>query len=91
MLNKRQKIAHNIILRALNLEEDESKTNSESDISRLQLLIGKGRSGKSYVLDGLIILLKENNDFSKDNYLVIVSTEKAASVINSSTLYLTKN
>jgi len=54
-------------------------------------LIGKGGVGNSYILDAIIALLKENYNFSKDNYLVIVSTGKTASVINGLTLHLTKN
>ena len=60
-------MAHNIILRALNLGEDKSKTDRGSDISRLQLFISKGGAGKSYVLNGLITLLKENDNFKENN------------------------
>ena len=72
-----------MILRALNLGEDKSKTDGGLDISRLQLLISKGGAGKSYILGSLITLLKENDDFSEDNYLMMASIGKVASAINS--------
>jgi len=54
-------------------------------------LISKRRVGKLYALDAIIMSLKENSDFSEDNYLVIVLTGKAALAINNSTLHSMKN
>ena len=67
-----------MIQQALNLEENDSKTDGESDISRLKLLISKGGGEKSYVLDAIITSLKENSNFSKDKYLAIALTGKVA-------------
>ena len=64
-------MAYNIIIKALNLREDKLKADEGEDISKLQLLLRKGRSKKSYILDSIIILLKDNNNFSDENYIVI--------------------
>ena len=37
-------------------------TDGGNDVSRLQLLLGKGGSGKSHVLDAVITTLKENDN-----------------------------
>ena len=81
-------MADDIIIRMLNLRENKSKIGSSREISRLKLLLGKNRSRKLYILDSVIILLKENNDFLDKNYIVIALTRKAALAISDSILYL---
>ena len=45
-LNRRQEIAHDLITKALKLNAGESTTDDGNDVSRLQLLLGKGGAGK---------------------------------------------
>ena len=60
--NERQKNAHDVIIKALNLKENESKTDGGSNTSRLQLLIRKDRTGKLHILDSVITALIDGND-----------------------------
>jgi len=86
-LNIKQRLTYDLIIRAMNLEEGHSKTDREGDVSRLQLLIGKGGAGKSYVLDSVISILKREYSKDNDKYLIIAPTGKAVSNINGSTIY----
>ena len=56
----------------------------------MQLLLGKGGSGKSHVLDAVITTLKENENYADENFLVMAPTGKAASNICGSTLHSNK-
>lgn len=89
-LNQRQRMAHDLIINALKLNAGESMTNGGNDVSRLQLLLGKGGSGKSHALDAVITTLKENDNYADENFLVMAPTGKAASNMCGSTLYSNK-
>ena len=90
-LNEKQKYAHDLLIRAINLNPGQSKTDGGSDVSRLQLLLGKGGAGKSHVLDAVITTLKQKHAFDNDDYLVMAPTGKVASAINGSTLHSHKH
>ena len=62
-----------------------------NNISRLQLLIKKKDSGKLYILNLAITILKYQNYFTNKNFLAIVLIDKATSSISSSLLHLHKN
>ena len=89
-LNERQVLSCNLIIFILNLEKGESKTKRENNINYLQLLIGKWGSGKSYVLNLVILLLKNLYRYKDDNYLIIVSTGKIVLGVCNSTMNLYK-
>ena len=74
-----------MIIEAVNLKENELKTNN---VSRLQLLIRKGETSKSCVLDSVITALINNNIFLDENVLVIAPTRKATLSMCGSTLHL---
>jgi hypothetical protein len=86
-LNVKQRMAHDLIVRAMTLEDGQSKTDGGNDVSRLQLVIGKGGAGKSYVLDSVISTLKRDYGKDDDTYLVMAPTGKAASNICGSTIH----
>ena len=87
VLNAKQKLAHNLIVRAANLKENESRTESGIDVSRLQLLVGKGGAGKSHVTNAVVTSLKDSHDCSNMNFLTMAPTGKAATAINGSTIH----
>ena len=89
-LNHLQLCAHNLIIKVLMLNENESIADSSNGTFRLQLILGKGRCGKSYILDSVIITLKNMHSYNDSNYLVIVPIGKAASNICRSTLHSNK-
>ena len=89
-LNERQLCAHNLIIKALMLGENESVTDGGNDVSRLQLILGKGGCGKSYVLDSVVTTMKNMHNYNDDNYLVMAPTGKAASNVCGSTLHSNK-
>ena len=57
-LNMKQQMAHDLIIRAMALEEEKFKINRGSGVSRLQLVVGKGSTGKLHILDSVISILK---------------------------------
>ena len=54
-----------MLIKALNANNNKSKTGSRNDISRSQLLIRKGGMGKSCILDIVITTLKNKNYSNK--------------------------
>ena len=54
----KQQMAHDLIIRAMALEEEKFKINRGSGVSRLQLVVGKGSTGKLHILDSVISILK---------------------------------
>ena len=66
-LNQQQKIAHDLIANALKLNTGKSTSDGGNDVSRLQLLLGKGGLGKSHVLDAVIATLKENDNYADES------------------------
>ena len=87
MLNLKQGMSHDLIIRALNLQVGQSKTDGGDDVSRLQLIIGKGGAGKSYVLDSVISTFKREYAYDDENYLIMAPTGKAASNVSGSTIH----
>ena len=75
----------------MNLRENELKIDSKREISRLQLLLRKSRSEKLCALDFIIMLLKQVNDFSKENYIIMALTRKVALLILNLILHSHKN
>ena len=71
--NQRQYFTHDMILKALSLNKKESKTDSGNDMSKLQLLLGKGRTGKSQTL-GVVLttLVNENRCTNKKNLVQLL-------------------
>ena len=69
------------------LNKNESIIDGGNGISQLQLILGKGRYGKSYVLDSIITTLKNRHSYNDSNYLVIVPTGKVASNVSELTLH----
>ena len=86
-LNERQRIAHDLIIKALKLRLNQSVTDGGTNISRLQIIIGQGGSGKSHALDSVITSLKNKHGYRDDNFLVLAPTGKAASNISGNTIH----
>ena len=89
-LNQQQEIAHDLIVKALKLSTGEYTTHSGNDVSRLQLSLGKGGTGKTHALEVVIATFKENDNCVDENFLVMAPTGKAASNMCGSTLQLNK-
>ena len=64
--NDEQRQAHDLCVRACLLEHNEriSSTDGGDDIGRLQLVIGEGGTGKSYVIDAIVTTLIEKYGFN---------------------------
>eukprot|EP00563_Minutocellus_polymorphus_P006490 CAMPEP_0181033346 /NCGR_PEP_ID=MMETSP1070-20121207/7207_1 /TAXON_ID=265543 /ORGANISM="Minutocellus polymorphus, Strain NH13" /LENGTH=196 /DNA_ID=CAMNT_0023110765 /DNA_START=504 /DNA_END=1092 /DNA_ORIENTATION=+ len=73
--------------RRLLLTDKTSSTDSGDGIGRLQLLLGKGGCGKSYVLDAVLTTLAEVHDVHLDEVAVFGTTGKAACLIQGSTVH----
>ena len=86
-LNHLQLCAHNLIIKALMLNKNDSITDGCNGVSWLQLILGKAACGKLYILDSVVTTLKNRHSYNDSNYLVIASTGKAASNVSGSTLH----
>ena len=78
-LNRRQEIAHDLIIKGLKLNTGEYETDGRNKVSRLQLSLCKGGAGKPHALDAVITTLKESDNRVDKNILVMATTEKVAS------------
>ena len=69
------------------ISTEPSSTDGGDGIGRLQLLIGSGGSGKSYVLDAAITTLQKLYNWNDTNMIgVFATTGKAATNIGGSTI-----
>ena len=64
-LNVRQRLAHDVIVRAACLGPGESCTDGGEDVSRLIILTGVGGTGKSHVLKSVLSTLRKRWNWSK--------------------------
>ena len=66
-------------------DQEEGLTNDNTvDIGKLQILLGAGGTGKSYVIDSVITKLKEEHNWKENDYSIYVTTEKAATNVDGS-------
>ena len=89
-LNERQRIAHNMVIHActpiiVNEEEEGLTRDDTRNIGKLQILLGAGGTGKSYVIDSVITKLKEQHNWTENDYSIYATTGKAATNVNGST------
>eukprot|EP00957_Ditylum_brightwellii_P210475 15365016-Ditylum_brightwellii.AAC.1 len=89
-LKGNQILAHDMAVRSTLLSPNESSTDGGEDIGRLQMMLGQGGGGKSYVIDAIITTLIERHQFTEDNYKVCATTGKAATLVGGSTLHAVK-
>ena len=85
-LNERQLLAHDMIVTACLLGPGESSTDGGEQIGRLQILLGAGGCGKSYVIDAVINTLTLQHGWASDRYGIYATTGKAATSINGYTI-----
>ena len=85
-LNGCQQLAHDMIVKACCLGSMESKTDGGAEIGRLQLLLGAGGCGKSYLIDAVLSSMCHDHGWISSNYCVFATTGKAASSIDGSTV-----
>ena len=69
MLDHQQKIAHNLIIKALKLRISESSAGGGCRASRVKSLLCKDSAGKIHTLGTFIIVLKENFNFIDNHFL----------------------
>ena len=54
---------------------------------RLVIMCGKGGSGKSYTVDSVLSTLRNQYDFTEENYLILATSAMAATVISGVTVH----
>ena len=79
LLNEWQLCAHDLIIRVLMLNENQSVKDRINNASWLQLILSKGGYGKSYLLDSVMTMLETMHGFNNSNHKVMAPTGKAAS------------
>ena len=79
LLNEWQLCAHDLIIRVLMLNENQSITDRDNDTSLLQLILRKGGCRKSCTLDSITTMLKNMRSCNNSNCKVMVPTGKATS------------
>ena len=84
-LNSDQRVGHNMVLSACITPVNMSYSSDTSSIGKLQLLLGAGGCGKSFVIDSIITTLMNAHSWTEENFSVFATTGKAASNINGST------
>ena len=85
-LNEKQKQAHDMIVSSCISTEESSTDIGGKGIGRLQMLLGSGGCGKSYVIDAVIMTLEKVYDWDMSNIGVFATTGKAATNIGGSTI-----
>lgn len=90
-LNDRQKLAHDVVVRACCLPQGDSSTDGGNDVGRLQLIVGEGGTGKTWCADGIVTTLTEQHGFGPRNYLLTATTGKAATVFRGTTIHSWKH
>ena len=84
-----QKLAHDVLVRMATRDPGTSKTddkNSEEN-GRLCILCGKGGAGKSYTVDCVLSTLRNEYNFTEENYLILATSAMAATVITGVTVH----
>lgn len=86
-LNEKQRLAHDMVVRAC-LSEALASSSDQSlpEIGRLQILIGAGGCGKSYVINSILTTLIQDYNWDETNFSVYATTGKAAAAICGSTV-----
>lgn len=85
-LNRKQRHAHDGVVRSI-VQEETSATDSGDGIGRLQLLLGKGGCGKSYVLDAVLTTLADEHGINLEEVAVFGTTGKTACLIQGSNVH----
>ena len=86
-LNAKQRIAHDMMVRACAIDEgDESETEGGTEIGRLQILLGAGGTGKSFVIDAVITTLADKYGWNDEQFSIHATTGKAATNIGGTTI-----
>ena len=95
MLNIKQKQAHDFFVKAIydiNSNKDSYTDDPENNgFPRLQLLLGAGGCGKSFLLDAALTTLKEKLNIPNNHIMIAATTGKAATSIGGSTIYSYSN
>ena len=85
-LNEHQRYAHDMIVAACLLPKGTSNVDDGDGICRLQILVGAGGCGKSFLIDSVLTTLTTRHGWNPSNYALYATTGKAATSINGSTL-----
>ena len=89
-LNEKQKQAHDMIVSSCISTEESSTDIGGKGIGRLQMLLGSGGCGKSYVIDAVIMTLEKVYNWDMSNIGVFATTGTAAVNIGGSTIQIKK-
>ena len=65
-LNADQKLAHNMVIDACVQGTDNGNETEQTGVNRLQMLLGAGGCGKSYVIDSVITTLVHDNSWTEE-------------------------
>ena len=90
-LKPSQKLAHDILVRIATREPGTSKTDdvNSKEHGRLIVMCGKGGAGKSYTVDSVLSTLRNEYNFTEDNYLILATSAMSATVISGLTVHST--
>ena len=95
LLNEKQKIAHNFFVKAVfDIHSDKSSITDDPlnpGFPRLQLLLGAGGCGKTFLIDAALTTLKTKFNIESKKILITATTGKAATGIGGSTIYSYSN
>lgn len=86
-LNPEQKLAHDIMVMAVKQFVRDGSSCSSQNKGRLLIVRGVGGTGKSFVINATLTTLSRECGLSEEDFLVMATTAKAASVINGCTLH----
>ena len=94
-LNDKQKDAHNFFVKAVfDIHSDKSSITDDPlnpGFPRLQLLLGAGGCGKTFLIDAALTTLKTKLNIESNHILITATTGKAATSIGGSTIYSYSN
>ena len=89
LLNEAQRLAHDAIVHSATREvrDENPLTETDDDCSRLMILRGVGGTGKSFVINAVLSTLQQHHNFDTDEFMVLATTGKAATVIQGATVH----
>ena len=85
-------MAHDVLVRIATREPGTSKTDdvNSKEHDRLIVMCGKGGAGKSYTVDSVLSTLRNEYNFTEENYLILATSDMAATVISGVTVHSTE-
>ena len=82
-------MSHDVLVRIATREPGTSKTDdvNSKEHGRLVVMCGKGGAGKLYTVDSVLSTLRNEYNFTDENYLILATSSMAATVISGVTVH----